>query len=577
MNSRKVILFAIVFIPLVLIIPINVMLIHDARERIENAERAIIEDNESLLQIYAETIESKIQQVDSYIKILTEEKYPYLKLAEKDFYSFNSDFREVQNQLIAEFEYFLAINDAVSSITAYFNASELYINRDRLSKNDKIETIEKLKLALKDSVGWEQQSLGNQWRYLEIEQDAYLVKMYEGETSRCMITISMDGMLYDLKREGDLDNYKYYFGIQGDKVKEKESTIFELESVINNNSFWIYKDRFKYYNSTVRLQYLDLYLGGLMLQEDLSERIPRTTHILLIFSIISCCVGPIISFLFFALIENPLRLLNKGMKEVSKGNTNYRIPIKEKMFRTEFDDLNVHFNTMLEELEQTKLQVYQEKINRQKIQLRYLNQQIRPHFILNTLNQIYMFDDDEFPAAKKVIIYLTKYFRYLVNLKSDYVLLWEEMEHTDNYLNIQKARYPKRFMHFVEWEEELKLAKIPAVVIQTFVENSIKHGFEKGSSIFIFVLVKKIENDRIQILIADTGKGFKEEYLKKVQQFLNTRKYDKSLGIGIQNVVNRLMILYGEEFDIKIYNASNGGVRVVLEMPFIVEKGEDIL
>ena len=241
------------------------------------------------------------------------------------------------------------------------------------------------------------------------------------------------------------------------------------------------------------------------------------------------------------------------------------------MYENEFDALNLHFNKMMDELENTKLRLYQEEIDRQKIQLRYLNQQIRPHFVLNALNIIYMWDDNEFPSAKKMIIYLTKYFRYLVNLKSDYVLLWEEMEHAENYLKIQKVRYPSRFTHFVEWEEELRYARIPAVVIQTFVENSIKYGFRKGNTMFLFVLAKRIGKDRIQLLIADTGKGFEPDTLQKIQEFLKTKKYDENMGVGIQNVINRLTILYGGNFEISIYNAVDGGARIEIEIPWIVE------
>ncbi len=295
------------------------------------------------------------------------------------------------------------------------------------------------------------------------------------------------------------------------------------------------------------------------------------TKILLLFSLLTCFVGPIISVIFLIYVERPLKLLNEGMEEVRKGNTTYRIPVKDK-WQNEFDELNTHFNQMLDDLEQTKLKLYEQQIDSQKIQIRYLNQQIRPHFILNALNIIYMYGNDEFPLAKQMVMYLIKYFRYLVNLNSDYARLSDEMAHVENYLSIQKLRYPDRFEYYVEWEEEVRNAKIPAVVIQTFVENSIKYGFEKGKFMFIIVMAKKVDPNKIYITVADTGKGFEQEKLRRVQQFIKTRRYDRELGAGIQNVVNRLALLYGEAFDISIDNAPDGGTRMGLEIPFVTDE-----
>ncbi len=253
----------------------------------------------------------------------------------------------------------------------------------------------------------------------------------------------------------------------------------------------------------------------------------------------------------------------------------YRIPIKKKKWVGEFDELNIHFNNMLNQLEETNEQLVQEEIDRQKLELHSLNQQIKPHFILNALNIIYMYEDNEFPVAKKMVLYLTKYFRYLVNLKSNFVCLWEEIEFIESYLNIQKIRYPKRFTPFVEWEEELRYAKVPAVLIQTFVENCVKHGFENGNLMFIFVLVKKLDNHTMEIMIADTGKGFSPEILVQLQDYLKSRKYNSNLGVGIQNTVNKLDILYGEKYTIFMGNNESGGARVCIRIPLQIEQEEE--
>lgn len=313
----------------------------------------------------------------------------------------------------------------------------------------------------------------------------------------------------------------------------------------------------------------------MIVSSSLNGKIPGMIKSMWIFSIITCLIGPIFSGILLLLVERPLKRLNRGMKQIENGNMGYRIPIKKKKWVGEFDELNIHFNNMLNQLEETNEQLVQEEIDRQKLELHSLNQQIKPHFILNALNIIYMYEDNEFPVAKKMVLYLTKYFRYLVNLKSNFVCLWEEIEFIESYLNIQKIRYPKRFTPFVEWEEELRYAKVPAVLIQTFVENCVKHGFENGNLMFIFVLVKKLDNHTMEIMIADTGKGFSPEILVQLQDYLKSRKYNSNLGVGIQNTVNKLDILYGEKYTIFMGNNESGGARVCIRIPLQIEQEEE--
>lgn len=574
MKKRNMILWIIIIVPIIFTIPINILLIYYSQDRVEQSKQAIVEDNTAWLRVYAGTIEEQMQQIDNYIKTLQTENFFYQQMSDEAFTKDDPDLFAVQNQLILELRNGVASNNIVSSITAYFEPSDTYLNRDNLGleKNRVIDAV----LTIFDRDNIEQGlRLGNHWDYFEIDNDVYLYASYWTKTSCCIVTISVNELLFNLEWGSDTSDYKYYLSLQGAKLKEYNQPIELLEEQqYDIDSHQIYRDGQQYYNSAVQINGLGLYLVVLISEGNLNQRIPDLTKTLLTVSILTCFVGPIISLIFLFMVEKPLKLLNAGMEEVRKGHVSYRIPIK-KNSHNEFDELNMHFNVMLDDLERMKLQLYEQEIDRQKIQLRYLNQQIRPHFILNALNIIYMYGDAEFSVAKKMVIYLTKYFRYLINLNSDYVLLCEEMEHVENYLSIQKMRYPNRFEYFVEWEESLQYTKIPAVVIQTFVENSIKYGFEKGKIMFIFVLAKLTDKGTICITVADTGKGFESEQLEKINEFLKTRKYNENLGSGIQNVVNRLAILYGEDFELNIFNDSDGGAHMTLDIPFALEKDSE--
>lgn len=110
--------------------------------------------------------------------------------------------------------------------------------------------------------------------------------------------------------------------------------------------------------------------------------------------------------------------------------------------------------------------------------MRYLSQQIQPHFVLNTLNILYSYEPEEYPLIQKMILCLSKYFRYIVKVHSDFVELSQELAHIKNYFEIQEARYPEQFDYYVESEEGMDDLLIPPLLIQNFTENSIKYAID---------------------------------------------------------------------------------------------------
>ena len=101
-------------------------------------------------------------------------------------------------------------------------------------------------------------------------------------------------------------------------------------------------------------------------------------------------------------------------------------------------------------------------------------------------------------------------------------------------------------------------------VIQNFVENAIKHSLMIGNSIDIFVIAKKMGDEKIQIFVADTGKGISDEILEKIKRFRETKQYQDGLGVGIQNAIERLEVLYEGKAELKIGRDRPNGTRVEL-------------
>ena len=224
------------------------------------------------------------------------------------------------------------------------------------------------------------------------------------------------------------------------------------------------------------------------------------------------------------------------------------------------------FNETMDRLQEAEYSLYESSMKEQRTKLMYISQQIRPHFILNALNIIYTYEEHEFPLVKKLVLYLTQYFRYVVNLNQDFVELGKEMRHIQNYLNIQKERYGDRFEAFVEFEPEVEDVLVPPLIIQTFAENCIKYGMRNEDKTYIYVLAGK-EGERLHLMIADTGNGFSQTKLEQLNHFIQRGEGGENIGVGIRNAIERMDILYHSGVEVKLRNAVTGGAVIDIYLP----------
>lgn len=356
-----------------------------------------------------------------------------------------------------------------------------------------------------------------------------------------------------------------------DGTGENSLTDAAMHSTISENGsskpqFVIQNQRF--YNYLADGSQDDITLGILIPQ---TSFIADTTFLnkgLFLLAFISILLVPVIVLWLRRKIAIPVRTIDDAMQLIGEGNMDYRITLPDKKAYDEFDRLFARFNQMMDELNELEFNLYKTKLKEQQTELKYISQQIRPHFILNALNIIYTYEQDEFPLVRKMVLYLTEYFRYIVNLRVDFVEVEQELRHVENYLNIQKERYLDRFDFFVEWAVAAKNLLVPPLIIQTFVENCIKYGMQGDRTTFIYVLAS-IDDDCLKLMIADTGNGFPQEVLDKILRFTETREHQEGLGIGIENAIERMDILYENRVGVNVRNALSGGAVVELSLPIM--------
>lgn len=189
-----------------------------------------------------------------------------------------------------------------------------------------------------------------------------------------------------------------------------------------------------------------------------------------------------------------------------------------------------------------------------EVELGNLRSQLNPHFIFNAMNTIRALVDENPKEAKRSLTKISGILRSsLSSGKRTFVRLDEELQTVQNYLDLEKIRFEERLEYEFDAPEELNSIQIPPMLLQTLVENAVKHGVSTlPSGGRIHLSVRKSSSDRITVEIANTGK-----YNPLA------RKESDSTGIGLTNSRRRLQLLYGKRAGITIYNA---GDEVICEV-----------
>lgn len=412
------------------------------------------------------------------------------------------------------------------------------------------------------------QSSYNHWELVTVNGVRYLVNVKHYNRFYGGVWIPADS----LSRSLDLEN-EGYRGTVYLTDSSSRSTLGDdalnrmfLQQGKETSSFAF--DNQIHYNYLAKGGQKDVLLGILIPRSSLVEDIPLLNKGIFLLALLSVLMVPVLTLWLRRKIAVPVRAIDDAMRLIGEGNMDYRIPMPDKRAYDEFDRLFASFNRMMDELNELEFNLYKTKLKEQQTELKYISQQIRPHFILNALNIIYTYEENEFLLIRKMVLYLTEYFRYIVNLRVDFVEVEQELRHVENYLNIQKERYLDRFDFFVEWEVAAQKLLLPPLIIQTFVENCIKYGMSGDRKTFIYVLASRSQ-DALKLMIADTGDGFSEETLARIARFIETREHQDGLGVGIENAIERMDILYGGRVKVTAKNALSGGAIIELDLPIV--------
>ena len=191
-----------------------------------------------------------------------------------------------------------------------------------------------------------------------------------------------------------------------------------------------------------------------------------------------------------------------------------------------------------------------------EIELNKLKSQLNPHFIFNSMNIIRALVDEDPQKSKDSITRLSNILRSsLLMGRKKVISLQEELNLVNDYLNLELTRFEERLSLEIQVQEGCKDHLLPPMILQTLVENAIKHGISKlpeGGNVKLYAFK---EQDKLKIEIVNSG------------QLSELKKKEDERGFGLPNTIERLKLLYGKEANFKIFNLNETEVKVELLIP----------
>ena len=245
----------------------------------------------------------------------------------------------------------------------------------------------------------------------------------------------------------------------------------------------------------------------------------------------------------------------------------------------EGDEKGVDFMRLYDKLEgilnnsnEQELREYSLEMNRRQAELMALQSQINPHFLYNTLDCIRGIAlEEKINSIDEMTKALSDMFRYSVSNTQIKVQFRREIENIRNYLTIQQYRFNNSLGIMEDIDEDVYDLLVPKFIIQPIVENAVFHGLEPKREDRKLKISAKRTDRRFLIEIEDNGVGMDTDTVSSINGLLEmgtaVTKESKRTGIGITNVNERIRLLYGAEYGLRIRSCRNVGTQIVITIP----------
>ena len=309
-------------------------------------------------------------------------------------------------------------------------------------------------------------------------------------------------------------------------------------------------------------------VGVSYIDETVNESFRQMVRITVITAGLVFLAALVAGWVLSRLLSRPLQQLETAMEQFEQDADHFAFQAVRGT--REVQNLSDSFGHMVGRIQQLMTTVREEEIVLRKTELKALQAQINPHFLYNTLSMMnWMAIRSNQMDISKVTLALSTFYRTALSKGEDMVTVENCIRNMEAYLEIQLTMHDNNFT--VEWETdpEIKNEKMPKLLLQPVVENAIEHGIdEKEEGDKKISLSFKGVGDDVVITVRDNGMGMEQEKAETLVAY-------QAKGYGLKNVNDRIRLLYGEGYGIRIFSAPGEGTNVVMRFPKEGKKHED--
>ena len=539
------------------LVPMTILALYSHNSMSKLVRHNEVEDTSSILEQTRESIDSQIEVYTGLINYLT----------------YSPDIEEVINEknmdnYVAYAKYTQIVDPLLTVPKSYHDA----INQIQIFA-DSIKVRHEYTLVPMDEIGqeWWSNQLNDevqvQWLVnTEKPEIAAVRNIYDGRNRTAVLCITLD--------------YNKIFKPLKNIISEESGTM-----VLDQNQNIVYRDENIQDNDLADLRESDKILeqirkeyvavnstsqntGWKFYLYKTKKSVEKSVYQMLLTEIplIAGCVLVIfiLGMAFSRLFTRKIELLTENMDQVNHGSREVTVTSDAE------DEVGVlirSFRRMMSEIDRLISEVYENKIALKEFELKALTAQINPHFLYNSLSIInWMAIKSNQKEISKVTLALSTFYRTALSKGEDMVTVENCIRNIEAYLSIQLVMHDNDFT--VEWkiDPQVKTEKVPKLILQPVVENALEHGLdvkEEGDKILQLSFLDA--GDAVLLRVEDNGMGMEQSVAESLVTY-------QAEGYGLKNVNDRICLLYGEEYKIRITSSVGKGTVVEMRIP----KGETL-
>lgn len=480
-----------------------------------------------------------------------------------DFYTNNADFKALTGKVsdLERFSHSYDLNEVLKARLAqeeslhghflFYNngrSSRLFVKQDVIASEDVNELKEQIKdRMVKSNVNWK-------WYYTVVNGSKYgMLMVRQGNVTLCEV--------YNLSYKENVlqasapEKSRLFF-VQADGGLTGEGDNILVEELHDRSGSYSRKDADSFFSA------YEIGKNGLWLCMEIRVDLffyMSGGQLLLLFVTVFAVLGILmVHFQMNRYLVLPLLRLEHTMNLIRDGEWEAKV---ESAHFEEIQKVNDALETMVGEIRKQKILAYEQMLEKQQTQMRFLQLQLKPHFYLNglkTLNAMVM--EQDWRSTQDMIISLSEHMRYLLQAERETVPLAAEVDFVKNYAQLQKNMTSRPF--HISWDIQSVHRDwyVPILCIQTFLENSFKYA-KMGSvqkELLIRIAVRELETEEgayLDITLRDNGCGYPEAVLDNINESPNR----DGPGVGIKNLQRRCELLYSGRAQYNFFN-ENGAV-----------------